>query len=93
MKRIGIIASHIAKDDLMLYNLSVIGMSCLLSLLIFFVAAFSVVVGLALTVHAARGILAIDAGSAPFRFALMGLAAVTGLVNLTAIIVNLKLKR
>ncbi len=76
MKRIGIAASRIAKDDLVLYNVFVIVLSFLLSLLIFFISAFSIVAGMALVSYVSRG-----------------LAGVVSMINLTAVLVNIKLKR
>jgi hypothetical protein len=93
MKRIGIAASHIAKDDLVLYNVFVLILSFLLSLLIFCISAFSILMGVALTSYCTRGFMAIDAGSGFFRFAFFCLASVVGLINLTAVLVNIKLKR
>ncbi len=93
MKRIGIAASHIAKDDLVLYNVFVILLSCLLSLFIFLVSAFTVAAGMALTSWATRGFMAIDPGAMLVKVSLAGLAAATGLINLTAIMVNIKFKR
>jgi len=93
MKRIGIAASHIAKDDLVIYNVFVIILSFLLSLLIFCVSAFSILVGIAFTSYVTRGFMAIDAGAGLFQFTFFGLAAVVGLINLTAVLVNIKLKR
>lgn len=93
MKRIGIAASHIAKDDLVLYNVFVLILSFLLSLLIFCISAFSILAGVAVTSYFTRGFMSIDPGSGFFKFALFGLAAVVGLINLTAVLVNIKLKR
>lgn len=93
MKRIGIAASRIAKDDLFLYNVFVLVLSFLLSLLIFFISAFSILSGMALTSYVTRGFMAIDPGTAVLKFALFGLAALVGLINLVAVLVNIKLKR
>ena len=93
MKRIGITASHIAKDDLVLYNVFVIILSFLLSFLIFCISAFSILAGIALTSYMTRGFMAIDPGGGFFKFAFFGLAAVVGLINLAAVLVNIKLKR
>ena len=93
MKRIGVAASRIAKDDLVLYNVFVILLSCLLSLFIFLVSAFTVAAGMALTFWVTRGFMAIDPGAALFKVSLAGLAAATGLINLAAILLNIKFKR
>ena len=93
MKRIGITASHIAKDDFLLYNAFVLLLSFLLSLLIFFISAFSILAGITLTSYVTRGFMAIDSTAGTFKFAFFGLAVVVGLINLTAVLVNIKLKR
>jgi hypothetical protein len=93
MKRIGIAASHIAKDDLVLYNVFVLLLSFLLSLLIFFISAFSILVGIGLTSYMSRGFMVLDAGAGFFKFAFFGLVAVVAVINLVAVLVNIKLKR
>ena len=93
MKRIGIAASRVAKDDLVLYNVFVLILSFLLSLLIFFISAFSILAGIALTSYVTKGFMAIDVGAGSFKFAFFGLAAMVGLINLAAVLVNIKLKR
>ena len=93
MKRIGIAASRIAKDDLVVYNALVLLFSFLLSLFIFFIAAFSIAAGVALVSYVTRGYMSMDTGGAFFRVALMGLTGVVGTLNLVAVLVNIKLKR
>jgi hypothetical protein len=93
MKRIGIAASRIAKDDIVLYNVFVILLSTLFSMMIFCVSAFAILAGVALVSYATRGFMSIDAGSSIFRYMVLGLSAVVGLVNLVAILTNIKLKR
>ncbi|MBF0330760.1 MAG: hypothetical protein HQL17_02395 [Candidatus Omnitrophica bacterium] len=93
MKRIGIVASRIAKDDLLVYNGLVMLFSFLLSLLIFFIAAFSILAAIALVSYVTRGYMSMDAGRGFFRFALMGLSGVVAIINFVAVIVNIKLKR
>jgi len=93
MKRIGIAASRIAKDDLILYNLFVIVLSFLVALLIFFIVAFVVLAGMALTSYVMRGFMAIDTGSPLFRAAAIGLLTTVGVLFLAAVSVNFKLKR
>ena len=92
MKRIGIAASRVAKDDLVLYNSFVLLLSFLLSLLIFLISAFSILAGMALTSYMTRGFMLIDPGSGLCKFALFGLAVLVGLINLTAVLVNIKIK-
>jgi hypothetical protein len=63
-----------------------------LSLFIFFIAAFSILAGIALVSYVTRGYMAMDAGAGFFRFALMGLAGVVGIINFVAVLMNIKLK-
>jgi hypothetical protein len=93
MKRIGIAASHIAKDNLLLYNIFVCLLSSLLSLLIFLVSSFSLLAGVALVSYLMRGFMAIDATTGLLRTAFIALAVVVGLINLAAVLANIKLKR
>ena len=93
MKRIGIAASRIAKDDLLFYNVFVLLISFLVSFIIFLVAAFFILAGVALISCLTKGFMAMDVGGGFFRFALIGLAIVTGIINLVAVVVNIKFKR
>ncbi len=77
----------------MLYNVFVVLLSSLLSLFIFLVSAFTVVLGISLTSWAVHGFLTLDPGTALFKFSLAGLGAITGVINLTAILINIKIKR
>ncbi|MFH0754288.1 MAG: hypothetical protein V2A70_06965 [Candidatus Omnitrophota bacterium] len=93
MKRIGIVASRIAKDDLVVYNVLVLVFAFLLSLFIFCMAAFSVLASVAVVSSVTRGYASMDPGGSFFRFTFMGLVGVVGLLNLVAVLVNIKLKR
>ncbi|MBF0486163.1 MAG: hypothetical protein HQL16_06590 [Candidatus Omnitrophica bacterium] len=96
MKRIGIAASRIAKDNLFLYNFFVLLISGLLSLLIFFVSGFSLIVGLALVSYLTKGFAVFEPGtgfSSMLFICFAALAVVVGIINLLAILVNLKLKK
>ena len=93
MKRIGIVASHIAKDNLAVYNFFVFLLSALLSLLIFFVSSFSLLAGMALVSYLVRGFMSIDTAGSLFRTAVIALVVVVGVINLAAVLVNIKLKR
>lgn len=95
MKRIGIAASKISEGNIVLYNVFVLVLSTLFSLLIFFLSAFSVFVAI-YVIHA------LMAGFTDFNFTsswggilkscMVALAVMTGLLNLFAISINLKLK-
>jgi hypothetical protein len=95
MKRIGIAASKIAKDSLLLYNFYVIMLSCLFSLLIFFLCSLSLLAGLALTSTVTRGFVVFEPGTgltSVFMVCMAVLAIVVGLINLAAILINIRLK-
>ena len=96
MKRIGIAASHIAKDNLCLYNTYVLILSFLLSLLVFFLSSFTLIVGLALISYVTQGFMVIEPGtgfSALLGICLAALAAVVGLICLVAILLNIKFRK
>lgn len=96
MKRIGIIASRISRGDLVLYNCSVVVISFLLSLLIFFLSSFSVLIGLALVSYLTKGFMIIEPGKGLSSFltiAVVALAVFVGLVNIVAILINIKLRK
>lgn len=96
MKRIGIAASRIAKDNLLLYNLCVVIISFLLSLLIFFISSFTLIVGIAIVSYIARGFMAVDPGTSVYSVLLTSmsvLGAVVGIINLVAILVNIKIRK
>ncbi len=95
MKRIGIAASKIARKNLWLYNFYVIVLSFLFSLVIFVLSALSLLVGLALTSTITRGFVIFEPGtglSSVFMLCMTVLAVVVGMVNLAAILINIKLK-
>ena len=96
MKRIGILASRIAKDNLMLYNFYVLLLSGLFSLIIFFLSAFSIVAGLALMMYVTKGIMMIgpEAGFIKLLMTSMAvLAVVVGIVNLVAVLMNVRVRK
>jgi hypothetical protein len=95
MKRIGIAASKIAKDNLFLYNFYVIVLSCLFSLLIFFLCSLSLLAGLALTSTVTRGFVIFEPGTglmSVFTVCMAVLATMVGLINLVAILINARFK-
>jgi hypothetical protein len=96
MKRIGITASRIAKDNLLLYNFYVLLISFLLSLLIFFVSGFALIVGLALISYITKGFMVIEPGTGFSSFlaiCMIALAIVVGVINLVAILLNIKIRK
>lgn len=96
MKRVGIVASRIAKDNLLLYNLYVLLISFLLSLLIFLISSFTLIVGLALTSYVTKGFMVIEPGtgfSAFLKVCMVSLAVVVGVTNIIAVLMNIKLRK
>ena len=96
MKRIGIAASRIAKDNLLLYNFCVVVISFLLSLLVFFISGFTLFVGLALISYITKGFMVIEPGTGLSSFlaiCVVTLAVVVGVINLVAVMVNIKLRK
>jgi hypothetical protein len=96
MKRIGIVASRIAKDNLLLYNFYVVLISFLLSLLVFFVSGFTLFVGLALISYITQGFMVIEPGTGFSSFltvCMVALAVVIGVINLVAVMVNIKFRK
>ncbi len=96
MKRIGIAASRIAKGNLWLYNFYVLLISFLFSLLIFFISGFTLIVGLALISYITKGFMVIEPGTGFSSFlaiCMVSLAAVVGVINLAAVLFNIKLRK
>lgn len=95
MKRIGIAASKISEGNIILYNVFVLVLSTLFSLLVFFLSGFSIFVAIYI-IHA------LLTGSTVFDFysnwggilksCMVALAVMMGIFNMCAIGVNLKLK-
>ena len=96
MKRIGIAASRIARGNLWLYNICVLLLSFLLSLLIFFLSGFTLIVGLGLISFITRGFMVIEPGtgfSALLSTCMIALAVVVGVFYLIAIVTNIKIRK
>lgn len=95
MKRIGIAASKISQGDIVRYNVFVVVLSTLFSLLIFFLSAFSVFVAI-YAIHALMtGFTDFDFSSSwggIVKSCMVALAVMTGLLNLCAISINFKFK-
>ena len=96
MLRIGVAASKMAKDNLLIYNLFVILISVLLSMIIFLICGFSIllIVFLAsLIVHALRPADFHSGWVHMFKICLMVLAVVVGVFNIVAILKNIQFSR
>jgi hypothetical protein len=93
MLRIGIAASKMSKGRLLSYNLYVILIACLFSLLIFLICGFSIlliVFLISLILHALKP-ADFHAGWVPmFKFCLTVLALVVGIFNIIAILKNIQ---
>jgi hypothetical protein len=96
MERIGIAASRMAQGNLLIYNLCVIAISCLCSLLLFFVCAFTLLIALLLILFILRFLLPSElnaAWPAIIKNSLIALSAVVGALNIFAIVKNMKLTK
>ena len=96
MLRIGVAASKISKGSLLSYNLCVVLIACLFSLLVFLVCGFSILLVVCLVsviLHALKP-NDIHAGWVHmFKICLIALGAVVGVFNLVAIFRNIQLSK
>jgi len=93
MQRIGITASKMSKGSLFNYNLYVILIACLLSLFIFLICGFSILLIIflvSLILHALKPADFHAGWVHMFRICLIVLALVVGIFNLVAIIRNIQ---
>ncbi len=96
MRRIGIAASKMAQGSLPKYNVFVIMIAFLCSLLLFFVCGFSILAALFLVSLACRPFLPPGfnaAGPAIIRVCLVTLAVVIGILNILAVVKNVKVNK
>ena len=95
MKRIGIAASKIAKENIGLYNFYVFLLSSLFSLLVFVLSAFSLFVGFMILSFVSKGFVVFESSmgfSPTFTICIAALAVVVGIMNIVAISINIRLK-
>ena len=95
MKRIGIAASKISRGNLLLYNLFVLILSTLFSLLIFFLSGFAIFFAIYLIHVLSTGFTPLDFHSSwgeIVKSCMAALAVIAGAFNLCAIGVNVKIK-
>jgi hypothetical protein len=96
MRRIGITASRIAQGNLLFYNLFVVLIAFLFSLLIFVISALVIVLGL-FAISSVMGlphVFDLKAGAtSPLSACMIFLAVITLVFNLYAIGMNIKLKQ
>jgi|CXWL01.1.fsa_nt_gi hypothetical protein len=95
MKRIGIAASKISEGNILLYNIFVLVLSTLFSLLVFFLSGFSIFLAIYLIHALLTGFTTFDFYSNwgdILKSCMIALAVMMGLFNICAISVNLKFK-
>ena len=95
MKRIGIAASKISEGNIFLYNVFVLVLSTLFSLLIFFLSGFSIFLAIYLIHALLTGFNEFDFYSnwcGILKSCMVALAVLTTILNVCAIGFNLKLK-
>lgn len=95
MNRIGIAASKMAKDNLWVYNLYVVLLSFVFSLLLFFIAGSAIVLSLIIIGSIVSG-LSSSLGKEwldVIKMCLISLSVVVGIVTLFAITRNIKFTR
>jgi len=93
MRRIGIAASKMAKDNLLTYNLFVILISFLFSVIVFFICAVVILLVVLLTSVILHAVNPADFHSGwvhMFKICLFILAFVVGVFTLTAILKNVQ---
>jgi hypothetical protein len=93
MLRIGIAASKMSKGGLLSYNLYVILISCLLSLFIFMICGFTVILIvflISLILHALKPADFHSGWVHVFKICLIVLAWVVGILNIVAIFKNIQ---
>jgi len=96
MLRIGIAASKMTKGGLLSYNLCVILIACLFSLLMFLICGFSIlliVFLVSLVLHALKPANFHEDWVHIFKISLIILAYVVGLFNIVAILKNIQLAK
>jgi len=96
MERIGLAASKIAQGNLMLYNLYVIVIAFLFSLLLFFIAGCSIVLSLIIIGYVVDGVLPVDLSKDwldVIKICMAVLTVVVAIFNLFAVIRNVKFSK
>jgi len=96
MQRIGIAASKMAQGNLLKYNLFVVVISCLFSMLIFLVCGFTVLAALFLISLALRVFILSDSSGNwihVVKMSMAALGAVIGALNILAILKNIKISK
>lgn len=95
MKRIGIAASRVAKENIGLYNFFVFLFSSLFSFLVFVLSAFSLLAGFVALSFVNKGFVVFEPGagfSPTFTMCMVALAAVIAVMNMVVIGMNIRLR-
>lgn len=96
MERIGIAASKMAKGNLLLYNFWVLVISFVFSLFIYLLAGSSIVLSLIIIGYIVKGVLPLENNGdwlGIMRICLVSLTVVVSLLNLCAVLKNIKLRK
>lgn len=96
MKRIGMAASKMAQDNLVLYNLYVILLSFCFSLFIFFIAGATVLFSFVLIGYLTTELNVFDFNKhkeAVFALCMICLTAITVVFNILAILINIQISK
>ncbi len=96
MERIGIVASKIAKGNLLVYNSLVIVLSLFFSVLIFVLAGTALLLSFILLGYIVNGMLPQNLGkewTMVVRVCMIGLTVIVAFFNLAAVLKNLKISK
>ena len=96
MKRIGIAASKISKENVPLYNLCVVLISCLFSLFIFIAAGATIALALMLIGYIGTEIMGVEFKrdwSLIMMVSMVALTVIVALFNIFAIVINIRISR
>ena len=94
MERIGLTASKIAQGNLWLYNLFVVLISFLFSVIMFVISGSTVLIALIIVFYLGNGLLEDQLSgkfSSVLTICLVSLSVVIGVFNLVAIVKNIKI--
>lgn len=95
MKRIGIAASKMAKDNLFLYNFYVVAIAFVCSFILFLVSGSSIFIALTIIAYMVNGLLPMEWAqrwSSVVFVCMVTLSIVVGVFNLIAVLLNIKVR-
>jgi integral membrane sensor domain MASE1 len=96
MKRIGVAASKIAKDNIILYNLYVVLIAFLFSLFVFVMAGALLIFAFTIIMYVGNEVMPADFikdWSSIFKVCMISLAMIVVVFNLTGIFLNIKIQK